>query len=288
MATHPVGPYQRPGPAKKRPSKFDRTVAPTPMPAAQTAPPPDKAVLVHDCFAQETGESRPHDCGCTDYERNHVNKLDAQALVTNKKADWLTYKRGEKVVISATAIVLRREYVSQLLTRAKIIPSQLISELVKQPSISFKDGIIRAPNGTSIVVEMESTDVHYWRKLLVDLGLGMNATRFLKEAAEGMGLPVSFTKFENWQIAPHSPVEGIDPEVEEVIASELADRRKEIEQSRKKAGAAGFVRGSGGLRHTEWGKVKKGKTVWNAGDGPESDRIQEAYEREETTEDPER
>jgi hypothetical protein len=284
MSFHHVGPYQRPVPYNRKfeDAKKRKAMNITPQNFAPT-PTTKNPVLVHGCFDQQGGESKP-DCSCTEIESHHIGFLDAGTLIKNGKADWLRYTKNGKVLISKNSIVLRREYVQERLLKSEVDPAKLIPAIVRSTNrITYKrnrvkasdgtwtKGVIRAENGTPIELELERTDAEYWNGILVALGLGAEAGKFLKDAAVGMGEPVSFTKLENWQMAPVKPLDGLDPEINGIMAGEIHARKEGVRQRRHKVGAAGFVKGSGGVTYNEFGKTVKAKPIWSAGSSRDSD-----------------
>ena len=238
----------------------------------------DLSVLVHDCFNQQGGETKT-DCAC----QQKISRLDAAALLKAGKADRLVYTRGGKVLFSRTSIVLRRDYVHALRMKRKVDPAKLLPAILKPASrLSFRDGILRAENGSAFVLEVERTDALYWNSVLISLGLGAEAGQFLDEAAEGMGVPVSLTTLENFHLADNKLIHGIDPEVNALIGLTIREAKAGARHRRHRVGAAGFMRGtSGGLTYNENGKIKKAPRVWSVGNGRDSD--ERAYEAHSTT-----
>jgi hypothetical protein len=134
MASDRIGVWQRPGPQKQRPSKFDRTAGPTPMPAAQTAPPAirsleqldddqkrvsaawgvpgikaaartKKEILLHTCFFQDD-QDKPRYCNCD----VHVTFAEARNMINRGWAEFLTYKRSGRVLENRKVIVATRAF----------------------------------------------------------------------------------------------------------------------------------------------------------------------------------
>ena len=93
--------------------------------ASQRPPSPDQSVLVHDCFDQAGGESKPGDCGCN----QRISHLDAAALIRHGKADALAFVRYGKTENRRDSIVLRRGYVTERLLKAHVDPSKLLPKI---------------------------------------------------------------------------------------------------------------------------------------------------------------
>jgi hypothetical protein len=145
--------------------------------------------------------------------------------VRRGKADSLIYTRLGKQKKSLDSIVLRREYVNERVSKSKINGRKLVPVMLKSASVmSFKKGVIRSKNGTAIELDLNCTDAAYWNTVLVQLGLGKNAGRFLKDAAKGMGLAVSLTTLE-FRTADAKPaaLSGLDATVSDVRADEITE-----------------------------------------------------------------
>jgi hypothetical protein len=220
---------------------------------AQVPPQRDTSVLVHDCFDQVGGETKPIPCLCS----HRVGKLDRASLVRRGKADSLIYTHLGRQKKSLNSIVLRREYVTERVSKSKINGRNLLPAMLKSASVmSFKKGVIRGKNGTAIELEFNRTDALYWNTVLKELGLDKEAGLFLRDAAEGRGLLVRLTTLEHFQMAPIRPNDGIDPEVDAIMASTIAERKEGARRTRARVGAAGFVKGTaGGLTYGAEGKV---------------------------------
>jgi hypothetical protein len=249
---------------------------------AQLPPKSDTSVLVHDCFDQVGGETKPIPCLCS----HRISKLDRVSLVRRGKADSLVYTHLGRQKKSLNSIVLRREYVTERVSKAKINGRMLLPAMLKSASVmSFKKGVIRGKNGTAIELEFNRTDAFYWNTVLKELGLDKESGLFLRDAAEGRGLPVRLTTLEHFQMAPIRPNDGIDPEIDAIIASTVAERKEGARRTRARVGAAGFVKGTaGGLTYGAEGKViglieDEGVTadnslaVYSPGSEPDSDEF---------------
>jgi len=209
---------------------------------AQAPPKPDTSVLVHDCFDQQGGESKPTPCGCA----QRISRLDAQSLIKRAKADLLIFLHLGKQKRNPDSIVLRREYVRARISKSKIDGNRLLPAILKPGNkISFKKGVIRSQKtGAAIELEFERTDAHYWSTVLVELGLSASAGKFLKDAAHGMGVAASLTTLEPFQMAPVTMEDGLNPEINAVFAGTIAERKEGARRSRAKVGAAGYARDS--------------------------------------------
>jgi hypothetical protein len=198
--------------------------------SAQKPPESDKSVLVHDCFDQQGGEAKPENCGCT----QRTSRLDAAALIQRCCADALVIIRYGKSEKKRDSIVLRRKYVEKLRMKVKVDGQKLVPAILKHCSIlSFKKNVIRGKNGTAIELDLNRTDAEYWNTVMVQLGLGVSAGMFLKQAAFGMGLPVRFTTLENFEMADAATGRSdIDPEVDTVIAMTIAEQKRGVRSHR--------------------------------------------------------
>jgi hypothetical protein len=229
----------------------------------QKPPKSDTSVLVHDCFDQFGGETRPEDCGCTD----RISRLEADALIRKNCADALVLGRYGRA-----AIVLRRDYVEKRILKLKINSRKLLPAILKQGNVlSFKGNVIRAKTGTPITLEMHRTDAQYWNTVLVHVGLGVHASRFLKDAEWEMGVPASFTTLENFHMAPVTTTRGVNPAIEKVMNEILDERKEGVRRGRHKVGAAGFRKGAGGLAYNEWGEIKGAPSIYSPGNARDSD-----------------
>jgi hypothetical protein len=243
----------------------------------QKPPKSDTSVLVHDCFDQFGGETQPEDCGCT----QRIGRLEADALVRRRCADALAIVRYGKRESKRGSIVLRPDFVVKRRLKLKINSQKLLPAILKHGSIlSFKKNVIRNKSGSAaITLEMNRTDAKYWNTVLVDLGLGAEAGRFLKGAALGMGVPASFTSLENFQMAPVKETNSLDPAVDEMLIATIRERKEGVRRSRHRVGAAGFRKGAGGLEYNEWGKIKGAPSIFTPGSSRDSDeRFGEAHE----------
>ncbi len=235
---------------------------------AQKPPKPDASVLIHECFDQHGCENKPADCGCV----QRIGRLDADSLIRRSCADFLVITRYGKQEKKRDSIVLRRDYVAKRLLKAKINPRKLLPAILKQGSIlSFKKNVIRNKNGTAITLEMNRTDAKYWNTVLADLGLSAYAGYYLKDAALGMGVPVSFTSLENFPLAPVTTTDGTDPEIDKHRIETIHERKEGVRRGRQKVGAAGFRKGSGGSKYNEWGKIKAAPAIYSPGNSRDSD-----------------
>jgi hypothetical protein len=233
--------------------------------------PQDDTVLIHDCFDQHGGETKPEDCGCA----RRFPRLEAASLIKHSRADVLVIMRNGKREVRRDSIVLRRAYVAQRVLKLQINARNLLPAILKQGNVlSFRKGIIRGKNGTAIELEMNRTDAEYWNNVLVQLGLSRDAGGFLKDAAWGMGVAASFTSLENFQMAPVTTGQSdIDPNVDAAMATEIQDRREGVRRSRHKVGAAGFIKGSGGLTYWDGdkGEIKDAPSIYSPGNSRDSD-----------------
>lgn len=223
---------------------------------AQNPPEADTSVLVHDCFDQVGGETKPPDCGCA----QRMSKLDALTLIRRGCADALVITRYGKSEKRRDSIVLRQDYIAKRRLQMKIDPQTMLATIRKQGNIlSFKRNVIRGKNGTAITLDMKRTDAKYWNEVLVDLGLGASAGHYIAQADTGKGLPASFTSLENFSMAPAPSLEnddGLDPEINAALSATINEKREEVRRGRHKVGAAGFVKGTaGGLTYAKFGKV---------------------------------
>jgi hypothetical protein len=207
----------------------------------QKPPKADTSVLVHECFDQHGGENQPEDCGCTE----RVGRLESDSLIRRSCADFLVIVRYGKRESKRDAIVLRRDYVAKRLLKLKINSRKLLPAILKHGSIlSFKKGIIRSKNGTAIELEMNRTDAQYWNNVLVQVGLSLSAGMFLKDAALGMGVPASFTSLENFQMAPVTTTDGLDPTINAVLAETIQERKEGVFRARHRVRPRGTARDS--------------------------------------------
>jgi hypothetical protein len=91
---------------------------------------------------------------------------------------------------------------------------------------------------------------------------------YLKDAAAGKGLPVSFTKLEGWKMAPIHSIDGLDREIDAVIATEIHQRKNEVHWRRHRVGGAGVAQTSkaraGGVTYNEFGRIVSGGDRGNA------------------------
>jgi hypothetical protein len=208
---------------------------------AQKPPDSDTSVLVHDCFDQQSGERKPEDCGCA----QRTGRLDAAALIRRGCADELVIVRYEKSEKRRDSIVLRREYIAKRRAKMKINPQKLLPAILKPGNkLSFKRNVIRAQNGTPIELDMKRTDARYWNTVLVHLGLGAEAGKFLHEADAGKGLPASFTELENFSMAPVTAEDGLDPEIHALMATTIHERKEGVRHARHRVRARGAARDS--------------------------------------------
>jgi len=191
----------------------------------------DKSVLVHDCFDQQGGETKPEDCGCT----QRTGKLDAASLIRRGCAEVLVMVRYGKREQKRDSIVLRRDYVEKLRLKSKVNGRKLLPVILKHGSIlSFRKNVIRCKNGTAMELDLNRTDAEYWNTVMVQLGLSVSAGTFLKEAAFGMGLPVRFTSLENFEMADATTGRSdIDPDVDTVIATTIAEHKRGVRSNRR-------------------------------------------------------
>jgi hypothetical protein len=242
----------------------------------------DASVLVHDCFDQVGGETKPIPCLCS----HRISKLDRASLVRRGKADSLIYTHLGRQKKSLDSIVLRREFVGQQTAKKKINGRKVVSAMLKTRGVmSYRRNVVQGKNGTRIELELDRTDALYWNTVLKELGLDKEAGLFLKDAAEGRGLTVRLTTLEHFQMAPIRPNDGIDPEVDALVASTIAERKEGARRTRARVGAAGFVKGTaGGLTYGAGGKVvglieDEGVTadnslaVYSPGTEPDSDEF---------------
>jgi hypothetical protein len=233
---------------------------------AQKPPEADTSVLVHDCFDQFGGETKPDDCGCA----QRTSQLDAAALIRRGCADALVIVRYGKSEKKRDSIVLRPDYVAKRRAKTEINPKKAVPAILKLGSkLSFKRNVIRAQNGTPIELDMKRTDALYWNSVLVHLGLGASAGKFLDEADAGKGLPASLTTLENFKMAPAPSLEnddGLDPEINATLSATINEKREGVQRGRHKVGAAGFIKGtSGGLTYGKFGEVVGTVADANAG-----------------------
>ncbi len=199
------------------------------------------SVLVHDCFDQRGGEIKPEDCGCA----QRTGRLDAATLIRRGCADELVIVRYGKSEKRRDSIVLLRDYIAKRRAKMKINPQKLLPAILKPGSkLSFKRNVIRAQNGTPIELDMKRTDARYWNTVLVHLGLGAEAGKFLDEADAGKGLPASFTELENFSMAPVTTEDGLDPEINAVMATTIHERKEGVRHARHRARARGAARDS--------------------------------------------
>ena len=98
--------------------------------------------------------------------------------------------------------------------------------------------------GTPIELDMTRTDALYWNTVLVHLGLGASAGKFLDEADLGKGLPASFTSLENFQLAPVTTEDGLDPEINAAMATTIHERKEGVRHSRNRVRPSGTARDS--------------------------------------------
>ncbi len=112
---------------------------------------------------------------------------------------------------------------------------KLLPAILKHGSIlSFKKNVVRGKNGTAIELDLNRTDAEYWNTVMVELGLGVSAGMFLKQAAVGMGLPVRFTSLENFEMADAATGRSdIDPDVDTVIATTIAEHKRGVRSNRR-------------------------------------------------------
>lgn len=223
---------------------------------AQKPPESDISVLVHHCFDQQGGEIKPEDCGCA----QRTGRLDAAALIRRGCADELVIIRYGKSEKRRDSIVLRRDYIAKRRTQVKVSSRKLLPAILKHGSIlSFRKNVIRGKNGAAIELDLDCTDAKYWNTVMVQLGLGASAGKFIEQADEGKGLPASFTSLENFQMAPAPSLEnddGLDPEINAALSATINEKREEVRRGRHKVGATGFVKGTaGGLTYGKFGKV---------------------------------
>jgi hypothetical protein len=243
----------------------------------QAPPAPDTSVLVHDCFDQAGGEHQP-ECACSD----RIGRLDAAALIKAGKADALRITRNGRLEIRRSAIVLRRAYVLLRLKARKVNPRKALNALLKPANrLTFRAGVIRDKHGNAFEIETDNDSAHYWNGVLVAMGLGAQSGKFMQEAAVSKGLASSLTTIENFQMAPIALVDGLDPEVNGLLASEINGRKTENRRRRCKVGAAGFVKGSGGVTYGDCGKIKDINGIYSVGNSRDSDETY--YESHEAT-----
>jgi hypothetical protein len=260
--------------------------------------PQDDTVLVHDCYDQHGGETKLEDCACT----RRVPRLDAASLIKHGRADAVIMMRNGQREMKRNSIVLRRDYVARQVLKLKINSRKLLPAILKQGNgLSFKNGVIRSKNGTAIELEMDRTDAEYWNNVLVQLGLGVHADEFLKDADWGMGATPSLTSLENFTMAPITLSNGIDDldlEIDKARAITILERQEGVRRSRHKVGAAGFVKGtSGGLTYwdgTEGGgeriskdgevrdtRIKGAPAVYSPGNSRDSDESADSRDSDE-------
>jgi hypothetical protein len=198
---------------------------------AQKPPESDTSVLVHDCFDQHGGEIKSEDCACT----QRTSRIDAAALIRRCRADALVIVRYGRPEKKRDSIVLRRDYVEKLRMKAKVDGQKLLPAILKHGSVlSFKKNVIRGKNGTAIELDLNRTDAEYWNTVMVQLGLGVSAGAFLKDAAFGMGLPVRITSLENFEMADAATGHSdIDPEVDAVMAVTIAEHKRGVRSNRR-------------------------------------------------------
>ena len=86
-------------------------------------PPESDTVLVHDCFDQFGGETKPEDCGCS----QRIGRLDAAALLRRGCADALVITRYGKSEKRRDSIVLRRDYVAKRTRADEGEPAEVVA-----------------------------------------------------------------------------------------------------------------------------------------------------------------
>jgi hypothetical protein len=233
---------------------------------AQQPPKSDTSVLVHDCFDQQGGEIKSKDCACT----QRTSRIDAAALIRRCRADALVIVRYGRPEKKHDSIVLRREYVEKLRMKAKVDGQRLLPAILKHGSVlSFKKNVIRGKNGTAIELDLNRTDAEYWNTVMVQLGLGASAGKFIAQAYEGKGLPASFTSLENFQMAPVTTEDGLDPEINAVMATTIHERKEGVRHSRHRVRPSGTARDSDerlGEQHETTGQMNSQTEAFHTDD----------------------
>jgi hypothetical protein len=82
-----------PKPADRRPSQW----------------PPNKEILVHDCFDQRAEETKQQRCGC----KRRITFVEARALIERDLADWLIVTRNGKKQQNRYSLVLTAECIKK-------------------------------------------------------------------------------------------------------------------------------------------------------------------------------
>lgn len=89
---------------------------PAPPDSRPPQSPPKLEIVAHSCFDQRNGETKPERCECP-----RISFIEASKLIDAKLADWLLYKRKEKIQENRKSIVLTPEGITDKAKREDAI-----------------------------------------------------------------------------------------------------------------------------------------------------------------------